>query len=314
MLGLVEKFIDYLAVERNSSPNTRLGYARDLRQFHAFLKSQPRYIGANGEVEIDRLDEPAVSGFIYALFRENKKISIARKLSSIRSFFRFLVKKGLAKVNPAECVSAPKVERYLPSVLTVEEAKSLIEAPRSAGEGQDESPSILRDLAILEVLYSSGIRVSELTGLDIDAIDLEAGTIRVLGKGNKERIAYLGDHAKESLRLYIENDRPSGDGPLFTGGKGGRGGGNKTRRLTPRTVQRLVKKYTALCGINKTPTPHALRHTFATHLLDAGVDLRSIQELLGHSKLSTTQRYTKVGVDAMMAAYDAAHPRAKTKK
>ncbi len=314
MLGLVEKFIDYLAVERNSSPNTRLGYARDLRQFHAFLKSEPRYVGPDGEVEIERLDEPAVSGFVYALFSSNKKISIARKLSSIRSFFRFLVKKGLVKANPAECVSAPRVERFLPSVLTVEEAKSLIEAPRGAGEGQEESPSVLRDLAVLEVLYSSGIRVSELTGLDIGSVDMGAGTIKVLGKGNKERIAYLGDYAKESLRLYIEKERSAGGGPLFTGGKGGQGGGNNARRLTPRTVQRLVKKYTATSGINKTPTPHSLRHTFATHLLDAGVDLRSIQELLGHSKLSTTQRYTKVGVAAMMAAYDAAHPRAKTKK
>lgn len=320
MFGQVDLFIDYLAVERNSSPNTRLGYARDLSQFYAFLKSEPRCLGPGGEVDIERIDEPAVSGFIYALFRSNKKITIARKLSSIRSFFRFLVKKGLAKANPAECVSAPRVERFLPTVLTVEEAKSLIEAPGSALTGQDESPSILRDLAILEVLYSSGIRVSELTGLDIGSVDMEAGTIRVVGKGNKERIAYLGDHAKESLRLYMDKERPFGDGPLFIGGKverGGKGGlkaVDKQRRLTPRTVQRLVKKYTATSGIHKTPTPHSLRHTFATHLLDAGVDLRSIQELLGHSKLSTTQRYTKVGVKAMMEAYDAAHPRARSKK
>ncbi|MBI5493298.1 MAG: tyrosine recombinase XerC [Deltaproteobacteria bacterium] len=250
------------------------------------------------------MKEPDITAFVYRLFRSNKKVSIARKLSSIRSFFRFLSRKGLVEANPAELVPTPKVEKYLPPVLTAEEAVSLVEGPIKT-----DSPTALRDLAILEVLYSSGIRVSELTGVALKDADLEAGTIKVLGKGNKERIAYLGDYAKDSLKRYIDKERSAAetDAPLFAG-KGGGG------RVSVRTVQRLVGKYVVTSGIDKTPTPHALRHSFATHLLDAGVDLRSIQEMLGHSKLSTTQRYTRVSMKSMMEAYDKAHPRSKMGK
>ncbi|MBI5642538.1 MAG: tyrosine-type recombinase/integrase [Deltaproteobacteria bacterium] len=300
MLGLVDDFITYLAVERNCSPNTRLGYLRDLKQFHDFLKNKPQYSGVSGEVNTDSVDGAAVTGFVYSLYNGCKKVSVARKISSIRSFFKFLIRKGVVRVNPAEFVPIPKVEKYLPPVLTAEEAESLIEAPKKA----QKAAALLRDISILETLYSSGVRVSELTGLDIKDLDLDAGTIRVLGKGGKERIAYLGQFAKSSLKAYIDKERAATEGPLFRG-KGG--------RITPRTVQRLVKKYVLSSGINKTPTPHALRHTFATHLLDAGVDLRSIQEMLGHSKLSTTQRYTRVGISTLMEAYDKAHPKARSK-
>ncbi len=294
----VDDFIRYLEVERNASLNTRLSYLRDLREFEAFLNS------SGIAFDVKAIKEPDITAFVYRLFRDHKKATIARKLSSIRSFFRFLSRKGLVEANPAELVPTPKVEKYLPPVLTGEEAGLLVEGPKKT-----DSPTALRDLAILEVLYSSGIRVSELTGIALKDLDLEAGTIKVLGKGNKERIAYLGDYAKDSLKRYIDGERRAVEpgAPLFAG-KGGDG------RVAVRTVQRLVKKYAAASGIDKTPTPHALRHSFATHLLDAGVDLRSIQEMLGHSKLSTTQRYTRVSMKSMTEAYDKAHPRAKLEK
>lgn len=294
---LVAEFMDYLAVERNFSPHTRAGYESDLGQFREFLLEDGRWAS-----EPSGLTEAAVTAFVYRLHGKCRKVSIARKLSSIRSFFRFLVRKGHASSNPAELVSTPKIEKYLPAVLTAEEAKSLVEAPALRQEGKADNRNALRDLAILEVLYSSGIRVSELTGLDMKDVDLAAGTLRVLGKGSKERIAFLGEFARGSLGEYMLQ-RGALEGPVFLG-KGG-------RRMTPRAVQRLVKECTAKSGIAKDPTPHALRHSFATHLLDAGADLRSIQELLGHAKLSTTQRYTKVGIQKMMEAYDSAHPRAK---
>lgn len=296
--GPVDDFIRYLEVERNASFNTRLSYLRDLREFETFLNA------TGVAFDVKTIKEPDITAFVYRLFRDHKKATIARKLSSIRSFFRFLSRKGIVEANPAELVPTPKVEKYLPPVLTGEEAGLLVEAPKKT-----DSPAALRDLAMLEVLYSSGIRVSELIGIDIKDVDLEAGTIKVLGKGNKERIAYLGDYAKDSLKRYMDKERQAAgaDSPLFAG-RNGQG------RVAVRTVQRLVGKYAVASGIDKTPTPHALRHSFATHLLDAGVDLRSIQEMLGHSKLSTTQRYTRVSIKSMTEAYDKAHPRAKIKK
>ncbi|MEK7773178.1 MAG: site-specific tyrosine recombinase/integron integrase [Deltaproteobacteria bacterium] len=296
MVGLIGDFLIYLEIERNASIHTRRSYQGDLREFHEFLGG-----GALDRAGATGVSEADVTAFVYTLHCKCRKVTVARKLSSIRSFFRFLMKKGVVTANPAELVPAPKVEKKLVPVLTVEEAKCLVEAP-----GESGASTALRDLAILEALYSSGIRVSELTGLDMKDVDLASGTIKVLGKGGKERIAYIGEYARNSLRAYIGARRGdfAADAPLFTGrqGKG---------RVSQRTVQRLVKKYVLKSGIDKTPTPHALRHTFATHLLDAGVDLRSIQEMLGHSKLSTTQRYTRVGMASLMEAYDKAHPLAK---
>ncbi len=298
--------MEYLSVERNASVNTSLGYLRDLRQFEGFLHPDGVPSAENGGLALLSVTEADVIAFVYWLHGGCKKVTAARKLSSVRSFYRFLVRKGRVSGNPAELIPAPKVEKCLPPVLSVEEAECLVQAPatidNAAGGGAIKT--LLRDLAILEVLYSSGVRVSELTGLDIDDVDLFEGTIKVLGKGGKERIAYLGGHARASVGAYL-TIRCEVHGALFTGPRGG--------RLTPRTVQRLVKRYVLASGINKTPTPHALRHTFATHLLDAGVDLRSIQEMLGHSKLSTTQRYTRVSTASLMQAYDRAHPRAHLK-
>ncbi|OGQ59742.1 MAG: hypothetical protein A3J24_05400 [Deltaproteobacteria bacterium RIFCSPLOWO2_02_FULL_53_8] len=310
---LIDGFLGYLEIERNASHNTRLAYQRDLRQFFVFLKETGKGCGPDGEPAIVSVTEACVTAFVYRLHEAlEKKTSIARKLSSLRSFFRFLVRRGIVEVNPAELVPTPKGDKFLPSVLTVDEAASLIEAPSKTGT---DVKTLLRDLAVLELLYSAGIRVSELTGLDLSDVDLDAGTIRVMGKGGKERIAYIGGFAVRSLKAYIDTGRgDAAQAALFIGGGGVTGSSaGRTGRMTGRTVQRLVRKYALLSGLNKTPTPHSLRHTFATHLLDAGVDLRSIQELLGHSKLSTTQRYTKVGLASMMEAYDKAHPKAVKK-
>lgn len=297
--ALFGEFAGYLEVERNYSPHTRAGYLRDLAQFYRFLADDGRW---GGEPDLLAIDDSAVSAFVMSLHGSVRKASTARKLSSIRSFYRFLARKGIAKSNPAELVPTPKVEKYLPAVLTVEEAECLVEAP---GLAEKKDACNKRDLAVLEVLYSSGIRVSELAGLDIKDLDLQTGALKVLGKGGKERVAYLGGKARAALEEYLL-ERGLEHGPLFMGrGKG---------RLSPRTVQRFVKRYAAASGIVKDPTPHSLRHSFATHLLDAGADLRAIQEMLGHAKLSTTQRYTKVGMATLMRAYDDAHPRAKKTK
>lgn len=339
MLTLIADFLTYLEVERNASVHTRLNYERDLRQFELFLKEAGLAAGTTA-VDVSLIDEDAVRAFVYSAHERCRKVSVARKLSAIRSFFRFLVKKGLLKANPAELVPSPKVEVFLPTVLTVEEAAFLIEAPRRSINDANEKGvtprkgralagsqtlagrhalSIVRDLAILEVIYSSGIRVSELVGLDMNDVDLGAGTIKVLGKGGKERIAFLGEHAVDSVKEYLRLRGPYlRETPLFTvAGRhalAGRHVLESGQRIYPRMVQRLMRKYAGKSGINKTPTPHSLRHTFATHLLDAGVDLRTIQEMLGHSRLSTTARYARVSLDTLMETYDRSHPKAKLKK
>jgi integrase/recombinase XerC len=281
MAGLIEDFLKYLEVEKGASPHTLNNYRRDLEGFVAHVP-----------VVLTGVKESHIISLAGKLRSERKKSTVARKLSAIRSFFKFLERKGLVKKNPAALISCPKIEKRLPAVLTVEEAKEFVESPASA-----------RDRAILEVLYSTGARVSELAGLDTGDINLNDSTVRILGKGRKERIAVLGSFALKALKYYMEKERGFGQGPLFTGRSG--------RRITPRTVERLVKKYALSSRIAKTPTPHSIRHTFATHLLDGGADLRIIQELLGHARLSTTQRYTKVSVARLMEVYDRAHPRSK---
>lgn len=307
---LIGQFIKHLRIERNLSPRTQEGYRRDLVQFASFLKESGSDGADGSDGGLLNAGEEGVRGFVSQLFRGRKKSSIARKLSSIKSFYRFLESKGLIQASPAGLMPAPKAEKFLPSVLTPEEAKSLVEAPGGGvvkGRGKKAQISFLRDRAVLEVLYSSGIRVSELTGLSLKDVDIDRGLMKVLGKGGKERIAFLGDEAKKALASYLDS-RGKGlgeDAPLFTG--------SLSKRLCARAVQRIVRRYTRESGIAKAPTPHSLRHSFATHLLDAGADLRSIQEMLGHSSLSTTQRYTKVGIESMMEAYDRAHPKAKIK-
>lgn len=297
MLVWIERFSKYLSDERNLSPHTRSAYLRDLDEFCKFLELH----GGSGQAAVARIDHFLLRRFLAELHKRNQRTSIARKLSTLRSFFRYLVREGLLASNPAETVSTPKLNRYLPKTLSVDEATSLME------RGYTQKPLDLRDRAIFELFYSSGLRVSELTGLNVSSIDMREHLVRVLGKGNKERILPFGRKSHEALLTYFEV-RPvtAEDAPLFLNARGG--------RLTPRSVQRNLKTRLLKAGIIKDISPHALRHSFATHLLDGGADLRSIQELLGHASLSTTQKYTQVSVDHLMSVYDQAHPRSRKKR
>ena len=303
--GLIQQFIRYLSLEKNASPHTCRCYRRDLEGFEDFLKGSGMYLSASGGVEIERADRMAIRKYMSFLHRKNKKSSIARKISTLRSFFKYLTREQVIASNPAKSVSTPKVEKTLPTALTVDEAFRLMDSPETIPEKLSEGSSKrnrLRDRAILELLYSSGLRVSELVGLNLNQVNSELGIVRVMGKGRKERIVPVGTKALEALKAYVEErGAPRGEEPIFTNSFGG--------RLTTRSVGRLVKKYTRHSGIFRKVSPHSLRHTFATHLLDAGADIREIQEMLGHSSLSTTQRYTHVSMGKLMEVYDRAHPR-----
>ncbi|OGQ01377.1 MAG: tyrosine recombinase XerC [Deltaproteobacteria bacterium RBG_19FT_COMBO_46_12] len=303
--GLIPQFIHYLTVEKNASPHTCRCYQRDLEGFEDFLRNSGMVLTSSAEVEWGKMDRIAIRKYLSFLHRKNKKSSIARKISTLRSFFRYLNKEQMIASNPAKSVSTPKVEKTLPTTLTVDEAFRLMESPKSLSE---KSPPAgmkdkkLRDRAILELLYSSGLRVSELVGLNLKQIDLDLGIVRVMGKGRKERIVPVGGKATESLNAYLdERGIVKDEDPLFVNFLGG--------RLTARSIGRLIKKYTRHSGIFRKVSPHSLRHTFATHLLDAGADIREIQEMLGHSSLSTTQRYTHISMGKLMEVYDKAHPR-----
>ncbi len=300
MRNQIDQFIKYLTLERGASEHTCRGYLNDLSHLEGFISTSGLYpISESGEVDVRRVDRDIIRIYLRALFRSNKKSSIARKLASIRSFFQYLVREGVISRNPAKGVATPKAEQYLPNTLTIDEIFRMLDAPDKSNS------SGLRDRAILELLYSSGIRVGELTQLNCDDVDLELGIIKVLGKGRKERIVPIGSKAIEAIRDYLRRRVfSSGDGnecPLFIN--------TRNDRLTDRSVRRIVGKYGKRCVFGKSITPHVLRHTFATHLLDAGADLRDIQELLGHVSLSTTQRYTHVSMDGLMDVYDRAHPR-----
>jgi len=302
--GLIHQFMHYLSIEKNASPHTCRCYRRDLEGFEDFLKSSGMYLTPTGDVEIEKVDRIGIRKYLSFLHRKNKKSSIARKISALRSFFKYLVREQVIPSNPAKSVSTPKVEKTLPTTLTVDEAFRLMESPQSIFEKSSEGSKErgLRDRAILELLYSSGLRVSELVGLNSNQLDLDLGIVRVMGKGRKERIVPVGRKAVESLEAYLEErGMLKGEEPIFVNFLGG--------RLTARSVGRLIKKYTRHSGIFRKISPHSLRHTFATHLLDAGADIREIQEMLGHSSLSTTQRYTHVSMGKLMEVYDKAHPR-----
>ena len=292
--SFLKPFLEYLAYERGASQHTLRSYRTDLESFFSFLDES--------ELPTDPrvLDHIHLRLFLGSLARRGmKKSSMARRLSALRSFFRWLKREGVIRRNPAKLVTTPKFSKGLPRWLTVEEAFSLVEAP------EGDEPERVRDRAILELLYSSGLRVGELVRLNVGDVDLREGVVRVMGKGGKERIVPVGRAALEALRAYLkirESLKPRDDS-LFLNRWG--------RRLSARWVQRRVKEYALRGKVLKPVTPHVLRHTFATHLLDAGADLRSIQELLGHSRLSTTQRYTHVSLTGLMEVYDRAHPRAK---
>ncbi len=289
----VRRFAQFLSVERNASPHTCRVYLRDVKEFVGFLVSTGTAISPSGDLDLDKVDRLSIRKYVSSLHRKNKKSSIGRKISTLRSFFKYLVREQLIASNPAKSVSAPKSEKVLPTALTVDEAFRLMESPDC-----DRT----RDRAILELLYSSGLRVGELVALNAKDLDLELGITRVMGKGRKERIVPVGIKAVEALKAYTEERNvPRGEEPLFVNAKGG--------RLTSRSVGRLVKQYAKHSAIFRNVSPHSLRHTFATHLLDSGADIREIQEMLGHASLSTTQRYTHVTTGKLMEVYDKAHPR-----
>ncbi len=303
--GFIHQFIHYLSTEKNASPHTCRCYQRDLEEFYNFLRDSRSDGTLMKEADIGKIGRMEIRRFLSFLYKKNKKSSIARKVSTLHSFFKYLVKERLIPSNPAKNISAPKVERPLPTTLSVDEAFRLMDSPKEIEEKASSSKLKsrgIRDMAILELLYSSGVRVSELVGLNFNHVDLDLGIIKVMGKGRKERIVPIGSKAIEALKRYIDQrGELRGEEPLFINPQGG--------RLTSRSVGRLVKKYSRQSGVLRKVSPHSLRHTFATHLLDAGADIREIQEMLGHASLSTTQRYIHLSPGKLMEVYDRTHPR-----
>lgn len=302
----IDEFIDYLKSQKGYSPHTLRSYRVDLTQFSQFLMEKRRREGdGESRPDLESTDFEEIREYLAGLYGRCKRKTIARKLSAVRSFFAFAEKRGFAALNPAAEISTPKQEQYIPTYLPVDQMFSLLEVPDRG------NPLGSRDLALLEVLYSCGLRVSELVGLNLGSIDFRERLVRVLGKGNKERIVPIGKKAVGALREYLEAMRAVREksganeelSPLFLNARG--------RRLSTRSVENIVKRYGRDCGLPADISPHALRHTYATHLLDGGADLRSVQELLGHVSLSTTQRYTHVSLDKLMEVYDRAHPRSK---
>lgn len=304
MESLLERFDAYLFAVKNASVHTRKAYRSDIEEFIAFLRENQNNTGAEGDSGIDGISPLIVREFLAYLHKKNAKTTIARKLASLRAFFRFLAKEGVISSNPTQTVSSPKPAKHVPTFLSIDEIFSLIEQP--------DKDDILsrRDRAILELMYSCGLRVSEVVGLNEDNLALEEGMIKVTGKGGKERLLPIGTKAREAIENYLrtrnslETKETERDRALFVNRRGG--------RLTTRSVARMIHKYAGRASFFRPVHPHAIRHTFATHLLDAGADLRAIQELLGHSSLSTTQRYTHISIDRLMEVYDKSHPRAKT--
>ncbi len=295
-------FEQYLSAERNASVHTSRGYLHDLGEFDLFL--QEKGYAAAGLADIDNF---TVRAWLASLSRNNKKSSQARKLSSLKAFFRFLKQQGIIENNPAQPVKTPRQDKYLPRHLSVDEMFAVLDSV------PEDSLLQVRDRAILELLYSSGIRVSELASLNRNGLELAAGSIRVFGKRRKERIVPVGKKAAAGIERYIAESSTLcrkiwGDGaqkklPLFLNRNGG--------RLTVRSIGRIVDKYILQAGLLRKMSPHGMRHSFATHMLNAGADLRAIQEMLGHESLSTTQKYTHLNIDKLMEVYDRAHPRSR---
>ncbi len=305
----VEGFLEHLRSVRDAPPNTVRAYGADLNDFVAYLALQARSLPA-----AERIDRLALRGYLAALHqRALSRQTVARHLSALRTFFRWLLREGRIAADPTEGLSSPRRERKLPRHLDVDEAAAVVEAPDPG------TPLGLRDRAVLETLYATGCRVAELTGMDLQDVSFREGLVRVLGKGRKERIVPLGSKAIAALRAYLEirarlrparaarqaTDRQD-TAALFVNARG--------RRLTTRSVRRILASALEAAATERTISPHGLRHSFATHLLNAGADLRAIQELLGHASLGTTQRYTHLSLEHIMQTYRTAHPRARRRK
>jgi tyrosine recombinase XerC len=299
MARLTGLFLRWLEVEKGYSDHTVSGYEHDLSEFKASLHE---------EIAVDKLEAVHIRRFVVGLHGHNSAATVGRKLSALRSFFKFLIREKHITQDPIIGIAGPKVGKYLPTFLTVDEVFSLLETPAK------KDRFMLRDVAILELLYSTGMRVAELVSRDILNLDFTAEMLRVRGKGNKERLVPVGRPALEAIQNWLplreqliadraRRGREVENKALFLNVRGG--------RLTSRSVERMVKSYGERAGIPQIVTPHALRHSFATHLLEMGADLRSVQELLGHASLSTTQRYTHLTLDHLTEVYDKAHPNAK---
>ncbi len=297
----IERFIDYLRSQRGYSQNTVRSYRADLEHFLSYLKNR----GNAEEIDIRLIDFHVIRAYLGGMFKGYKKTTISRRLSAVRTFFLYLEKNNLNYGNPASEISAPKQGKYIPGYLNIDDMFMLLDSPEPTTSGE------IRNQAILELLYSCGIRVSELTGLNLSDIDFKERLVRVIGKGNRERIVPVGKKALSAIEKYIEqtqmirkkahNSTKSFVNPLFLNKNGG--------RLSSRSVSSIIKDFVRRYNLADNITPHSFRHTYATHMLDGGADLRSVQELLGHASLSTTQRYTHVSLDKLMEVYDRAHPR-----
>jgi integrase/recombinase XerC len=300
----IEAFARHLEAERRASPRTVEAYRDDVKGLAAFAGER----GSRAVGDVRAIDVYLLRGWLGGLARKHAASSIARKVAAVRTWMRWLRRRGVIATCPADELATPKVRRGLPTLLSVDAAREVVEAPRG------DSPESLRDRAILEVLYGSGVRVSEVCGLDVTDVDLAGGTARVLGKGSKERVVPLGTKCVEALARWLEarpgmvhpRRRTQDPRALFLSVTG--------LRMYVRGVHKVVQRYGATGAGRADLHPHALRHTCATHMLDGGADLRAIQELLGHASLSTTQRYTHVSMEQLMRVYDAAHPLARAKK
>ncbi|MEE9501432.1 MAG: tyrosine recombinase XerC [Candidatus Aminicenantaceae bacterium] len=289
----LEAFLEYLKHERNASPHTIASYQRDLKQLAVYLKKK--------NISLKRTDNVVLRGFLATLYeKRNKKSTVARKLAAIRSFFQFCIRKRWLEDNPAKVVATPKQEKPVPSFLSEEDMEQFLDIPKT------RRPLDLRDKSILELLYATGSRVSELVGIDLEDINFEERLIRVRGKGKKERLVPFGKIAEQSLELYIRarsliHKGQIDENALFLNYRGD--------RITSRSVERVVDKYIRFSAMRRKISPHSLRHSFASHLLSRGADLRVIQELLGHESLATTQKYTHLDLKQLIDVYKKSHPR-----
>lgn len=294
MIKLRDQFLDYLSVERGLSKNTIVSYGRDLGRFISYLES--RHIGS-----LDKVTRTEIGDFLLRLKDNNLSAgSISRNLVAIKVFFRFLVSERLLKDDPSAIIDSPKLWKHLPDVLTIEEVEDLIAQPKP------NSWMGIRDKAILELLYATGMRVSELAQLDLKDLNLDSGFIRCIGKGNKERVVPIGKKAVKSLQSYLEKIRPKllkekTNNKLFLT--------KFTTKISRQSLWKIIKRYARTAGIKKRITPHTLRHSFATHLLQRGADLRIVQEFLGHANISTTQIYTHINRDRLKSIHKQFHPR-----
>lgn len=293
MKPFVDPFRSYIKLELNLSPHTVLAYVRDVDQFIGFVKSK----GSLFE-DPNRIDPAFARSYLRWLELKNfSKKSVARKISSCRAFFRYLLRERKIKLNPFEHILTPKLGKRLPSFLYPEEVIKLLNAVNLKHKNGP------RDLAVIELIYASGMRVGEVAKLRIENVELESGEVLVQGKGDKERVVLIGSHAIDSIKAYLAKRDKGSERSLFLGRAG--------TRLTSRSIERMIRKYAKKAGLEKRVTPHTLRHSFATHLLSGGADLKVVQELLGHSSLSTTQIYTHITKEKLKSIYDKAHPRAK---